>query len=266
MAQVVPAQPLPSSPLPLAPLPQRMPALFSAVFSNSCCPAQFPSFISLFSHWNWWCKREEIIVANPKVTISHKWRILKTLSPGCNFIFASFRSCLPLHQGPLRLPQLSPSLARHIFPYLQPDSPLPDWKTAGKMKANAWGSPGRVYPAVVSQVGMETLEKSHAPCKRAASVLESPEASLSVDGPTISQGSPACAEATESYFAVGEGCALICSAITQQQQHTATVPCLQGLLTLHLRHSWVSNYALRYCLGCFNMRLLQCSALWKGKE
>lgn len=39
-----------------------------------------------------------------------------------------------------------------------------------------------------------------------------------------------------------------------------------GLVMLHLRRSQVSNCALRYCLGWFNNRLLQCSALRKGKE
>lgn len=39
----------------------------------------------------------------------------------------------------------------------------------------------------------------------------------------------ACAEAARSYFAVGEGCTLIYSAITWQQHGMAAFPRLQGL-------------------------------------
>lgn len=67
---------------------------------------------------------------------------------------------------------------------------------------------------VISQVGTETAEKPRSPREQAASVPGSPAVSLPVDGPADLQGSPACAEAAKSYFAVGEGCALIYSAIT----------------------------------------------------
>lgn len=77
----------------------------------------------------------------------------------------------------------------------------------------------------MSQVGMDTVEEPHAPCEQVASVLGSPACPSMA---TLSCGE-ACAKAAQSYFAVGEGCALIYSGITGQQQHTATVPHLQGL-------------------------------------
>lgn len=44
------------------------------------------------------------------------------------------------------------------------------------------------------------------------------------------------------------------------------IPPFTGFVMPHVWHSQVSNCAFHWRLGCFNNRLLQCSALRKGKE